>query len=50
MLEYPQGGQWKQHLHRGRRSGGEFECAPWDGGFDAVEEVSGREGGREPLK
>lgn len=40
MLEHPQGGQWKQHLYCGGRSGGESQCAPWDGRFDAAEEVS----------
>ena len=47
MLESPQGRQWEQHLYRGWRGRGEFMCAPWDSGFDAVEEVSRSE--REEL-
>lgn len=50
MLFSPQGRQWEQHLYRGRGRGGEFECAPWDGGFDAVEEVSGSERGRKYIE
>lgn len=46
VLVSPQGRQWEQYLYRGRGSGGEFVCAPWDGGFDAIEEVSGSERGR----
>lgn len=51
MLVSPQGRQWEQHLYRGRGRGREFECAPWDGRFDAVEEVSGSErGGGDTLR
>ncbi len=50
MLVSPQGRQWEQHLYRGWRSGGEFECAPRDGGFNAVEKVSGSERGRKYIE